>query len=118
MQKRELSVQKLPRLPNSEGTLSSKLFSLTGLRIFKAKFIEDLKQPKPTSKLHLHAQEKSENMVTTVPPPTTGMFTGKDKINQVPPDPPTSIKVKPTPKTKVKCMRPRGLRNLGNTCFM
>jgi len=50
MIKRDHSQNKLPKLANSDSTLSSKLYSLTGLRIFQAKFMEDLRQPKNNQK--------------------------------------------------------------------
>jgi len=46
MQKRDLSTHKLPKIAQTEETLSSKLYSLTGLRIFQAKFMEELRYPR------------------------------------------------------------------------
>lgn len=50
MQKRDLSTNKLPKIPANDTTLSSKLYSLTGLRIFQAKFMEELRYPRPPQK--------------------------------------------------------------------
>lgn len=47
MLRRELSANKLPKIPPNDSTLSSKLYSLTGLRIFQAKFMDDLRYPRP-----------------------------------------------------------------------
>lgn len=46
MLKRELSNNKLPKIPPTDSTLSSKLYSLTGLRIFQAKFMDELRYPR------------------------------------------------------------------------
>ncbi len=51
MQKRDSSYNKLPRISANDSTLSSKLYNLTGLRIFQAKFMEDLRNPRPQTKL-------------------------------------------------------------------
>ncbi len=52
MQKRDQSIHKLPKIAPSEETLSSKLYSLTGLRIFQAKFMEELRYPRQHLKLN------------------------------------------------------------------
>ena len=50
MQKRDLSTNKLPKITANDSTLSSKLYNLTGLRIFQAKFMEELRCPRPQQK--------------------------------------------------------------------
>lgn len=117
MQKREHSAHKLPRIPSGDGSLSSKLFNLTGLRVFQAKFMADIKTP-PASR-----QPENKNPPTPVKAPPTNQFTGQDTLNQMPSTPlklekTSAPELKKVAKVKTKCMRPRGLKNLGNTCYM
>lgn len=57
MLKREVTASKLPKLPSTDSSLSSKLYSLTGLRMFQSKFIEDLKPSKNQNNLLLAASK-------------------------------------------------------------
>ena len=118
MQKRDLSVQKLPRLGGGDGNLSSKLFNMTGLRVFPAKFMQDLKAGRPASK---HQENKIP--ITPLKKTPNQLFTGQDTTNQLPSTPlrldrPIPIELKKVVKVKPKCIRPRGLKNMGNTCYM
>lgn len=85
MQKRDLSSNKLPKIPANDTTLSSKLYSLTGLRIFQAKFMEELRCPRPPQKNQQTYQASNENFghtMPTKPAPIYDGFTGKDKLNE------------------------------------
>lgn len=85
MQKRDLSTNKLPKIPANDTTLSSKLYSLTGLRIFQAKFMEELRYPRPPQKnqqIHQVNNENFANTMPTKPAPIYDGFTGKDKYNE------------------------------------
>lgn len=85
MQKRDLSTNKLPKIPVNDTTLSSKLYSLTGLRIFQAKFMEELRYPRPPQKNQQTLQVNNENFANTMPMKPTPIydgFTGKDKHNE------------------------------------
>lgn len=85
MLKRDLSTNKLPKIPANDTTLSSKLYSLTGLRIFQAKFMEELRYPRPPQKNQQPYQANNENFANTMPSkpgPTYDGFTGKDKSNE------------------------------------
>jgi len=61
MQKRDSSNKKLPKIAAGDDSISSKLFSLTGLRIFQAKFMEDLRHPRPSQNNLLTVGIQSEN---------------------------------------------------------
>lgn len=86
MLKRELSVNKLPKLPSGDSTLSSKLYSLTGLRMFQAKFMEDLRYPRPPPKSTLIPNSNANENATQTAPGKLVLaqegFTGKDKANE------------------------------------
>jgi hypothetical protein len=64
MLKRDSSNKKLPKIPAADDSISSKLFSLTGLRIFQAKFMEDLRHPKSSlntmQPLAIHSENPSQ----------------------------------------------------------
>lgn len=70
MLKRDSSNKKLPKIPAGDDSISSKLFSLTGLRIFQAKFMEDLRHPK-SSQNHMQpvaiSSENSSQIVMQKP---------------------------------------------------
>jgi hypothetical protein len=80
MLKRELSGRKLPKITPTDSTLSSKLYSLTGLRIFQAKFMDDLRYPKPKPTANtLTLNENATNQPPKVVPQEG--FSGKDRGN-------------------------------------
>jgi hypothetical protein len=85
MLKRELSGQKLPKLPPpGDSTLSSKLYSLTGLRIFQAKFMDDLRHPRPKPNI-ASSQNANENGQIGAGKLVLGQgegFSGKDRANE------------------------------------
>lgn len=67
MQKRDSSNKKLPKIAPVDDTISSKLFSLTGLRIFQAKFMEDLRHPKNSQNNMQTLGPYSENASQLIP---------------------------------------------------
>jgi hypothetical protein len=85
MQKRDFSTNKLPKIPVTDSTLSSKLYSLTGLRIFQAKFMEDLRYPRPNPKTTNPPTPNNENNTQNAPGKLVlgqDGFTGKDRTNE------------------------------------
>lgn len=84
MQKREFSTNKLPKIPTTDSTLSSKLYSLTGLRIFQAKFMDDLRYPRPPPKpVNTINNENAAQTVAGKLVLGQDGFSGKDKANEV-----------------------------------
>jgi ubiquitin C-terminal hydrolase len=131
MQKRDFSTNKLPKIPVTDSTLSSKLYSLTGLRIFQAKFMEDLRYPRPNPKTTNPPTPNNENNTQNAPGKLVlgqDGFTGKDRANEgrqvgdsrVREEKKEEglVKLRQAERVRLLCGRPRGLRNLGNTCYM
>lgn len=82
MLKRELSGRKLPKNAPTDSTLSSKLYSLTGLRIFQAKFMDELRYPKPKPTTNtLQLNENAANQAPKIVPQES--FSGKDRGNEL-----------------------------------
>ena len=97
MQKRDFSNSKLPKITYNNDTPSSKLYSLTGLRVFQAKFMEDLRYPRQQLKLGQTAPSNNQNSNTiplSKPLELKDNFTGKNKINEAYPQLAKTIDVK------------------------